>query len=373
MYSKGKPVFSDRDCYYPDEHREDRKGIIQGEYDIWWPFDISWTPYVIGKIEKLTQEWEQAALSAEEKKLEGVIAAALENFKFNNDKETWLNLAGEFSKDIPGADNIYSDISPAGATEEHHLFVNFVEFKFNDKDIERVKRASIKEARETFKPGYNTQFTTWLYKIFYNNLQDLYRNYQAQMKRGQILSSIDDYSEHKLTREQALESALHYIRQETWEQLNTYQKEWLILYYQVDPNRLEYKLMAEILEPDKSPAAREQREYRERIKLRAMFEPTIREQGITGRNTAGCSDTVPAKVCSECVDLEPSPCRHRDDYSKHSPAWEHYPTRCHCVEYKIIKRHEKRYCLRTWPQLSREHIQRRQDYHDYINMSAQIE
>ena len=374
LYIEGKGLQPKRaGCYSYNQETDIPRAPEQQSLDYGGYY--SWTKELIREINQISWEWEKQAQETRGQEYENIFDAALYNFKNkfydpSNNVALYTNLAGEFSSNIPGHDNAYSNISPAGDPEDHHLYINLEEFEFQEDDVQRLKEVSLKEAQETYKAIYNTAFTTWLYKIFYNNLQDLYRTYKTRMKRGYKIKSVEEFEEYtatfNITRDQAIGDVLHFISHNTWAKLKPYHKEWLILFYQVDPARMEHRVMAEILEPDKSEAAREKREQRARQELRELLIPTVKQKGIEPFNTSHCKDETPALVCSGYDEQDETFCRFVHPCDVH-PCKNIKCCNSDCVEYKPIIRHEfERYSLRTWPQLSSDHIRRRENYLRFV-------
>jgi len=178
--------------------------------------------------------------------LGGIIYRAQQQFSYTGNKEAFTNLAGKFSKRIPEPDTEYSENSPAGDTEEQRLMLTTEPFKFNEKDLQAAVNQSLTAALDSYRPDQRAKFKTWFYKIFENDLIDLYREYQHGWKHGHIIKSLEEYQDELQHRLQG-DLITEYLQPEFIEQLNQAQCEWINLFFKMLPDTLRHNVTAEVL------------------------------------------------------------------------------------------------------------------------------
>ena len=210
--------------------------------------------------------------------LGGIIYKAEKQFrgKYTGEKvEVFTNLAGKINKKLKKPERIYSEKSPAGGGEDPRLFLTMEPFKFTEADINALVVKTLMEALDSYRFAAGAKFKTWFYRLFYDGLQDLYREYQHGWIYGHVIKDIEELEEELQNRIiPRLEHATvaEYLLPSFMDKMTLGQKEWTALFLKMLPDSLTSKLTAEKLGSFlKTAEANERQEHRTRKNLQKLI------------------------------------------------------------------------------------------------------
>ena len=235
-------------------------------------------------IQQLVKEYQggnRELLTRIKNQLGGLIYKAENEFSYSGNKELFTNLAGKFNKKLSKPNIKYSDDSPIGDSEDQRLMLITEPFIFDEADLQQTIDRSLTEALSSYEPDKGAKFKTWFYRIFKNDLLDLYREYKRTAKRGFILKVlteelppgnhsfneiIKDYRAYLNRIKSGYDDLNEHLHPAFIESLTDNQKKWIALFLKILPDRLTAQLTADMLNTSLKT------EYNIRQSLKVLFE-----------------------------------------------------------------------------------------------------